>query len=90
MEKPTRKQIEEFIENEINPSLAMHGGFLELTDYDKETDIVHVKMGGGCHGCSSSRITLRNGVEQYLRDEFPNLGEIEDVTDHSLGENPYY
>jgi hypothetical protein len=30
------------------------------------------------------------GVERHFREIFPDIGEIEDVTNHSLGENPYY
>jgi len=47
-------------------------------------------MGGGCHGCASSKITMMNGVERHLREIFPDIGKIEDVTDHLTGENPYY
>ncbi len=90
MEKPTRNQIEEFIENEINPSLAVHGGFLELTDYDEEADIVHVKMGGGCHGCAASALTLKSMITFALEDRFPNIKEVKDDTDHSEGSNPFY
>ena len=90
MEKPTRKQIEEFIENEINPSLAVHGGFLELIDYDEETDIVHVKMGGGCHGCAASALTLKSMITFALEDRFPSIKEVKDDTDHAEGSNPFY
>ena len=90
MEKPTRKQIEEFIENEINPSLAVHGGFLELIDYDEEADIVHVKMGGGCHGCAASALTLKSMITFALEDRFPSIKEVKDDTDHSEGSNPFY
>ena len=90
MEKPTRNQIEEFIENEINPGLAVHGGFLELTDYDEEADIVHVKMGGGCHGCAASALTLKSMITFALEDRFPSIKEVKDDTDHAEGSNPFY
>ena len=51
---------------------------------------LYVKMGGGCHGCASASITLKLQVERFLMEEFPELKEIEDVTDHSVGDNPYY
>ena len=47
-------------------------------------------MGGGCHGCASSKISMVLAVERHLREVFPKIGEIEDVTDHLTGENPYY
>ena len=90
MEKPTRNRIEEFIENEINSSLAVHGGFLELTDYDEEADIVHVKMGGGCHGCAASALTLKSMITFALEDRFPSIKEVKDDTDHAEGSNPFY
>ena len=90
MEKPTIKQIEEFIEHEINPSLAVHGGFLELIDYDEDADIVHVRMGGGCHGCAASALTLKSMITFALEDKFPSIREVKDVTDHARGSNPFY
>jgi len=47
-------------------------------------------MGGGCHGCASSKITMMLGVERHFREVFPDICEITDVTDHLAGENPYY
>ena len=90
MEKPTRNHVKEFIENEINPSLAVHGGFLELIDYDEDADIVHVRMGGGCHGCAASSLTLKSMITFALEDKFPSIREVKDVTDHAQGSNPFY
>ena len=47
-------------------------------------------MGGGCQGCASARITLKLQIEGFLKEEFPDLTQIEDVTDHASGANPYY
>jgi Fe/S biogenesis protein NfuA len=47
-------------------------------------------MGGGCQGCASARVTLKIQIEGFLKEEFPDLTEIEDVTDHVAGTNPYY
>ena len=47
-------------------------------------------MAGGCQGCASSIMTLKLHIESFLREEFPDLKEIEDMTDHESGENPYY
>ena len=86
----TESDIKDFIDEEINPALQDHGGFIEIYSFDEETKDLKIQMGGGCQGCASSRVTLRNGVENYLRERFPSLGEIEDTTDHLAGENPYY
>jgi Fe/S biogenesis protein NfuA len=48
-------------------------------------------MSGGCQGCAASTATLKQGIEQILRENFGNdIDEIIDVTDHSQGDNPYY
>jgi Fe/S biogenesis protein NfuA len=35
-------------------------------------------------------MTLQNGIEVSLRESLPELTEIVDVTDHAVGENPFY
>jgi len=86
----TRSDIQKLIDEEINSALSMHGGHVSIHEFDEESKSLKLKMGGGCHGCSSSRMTMKVGVENLLREVFPDIGEIEDVTDHSTGENPYY
>ncbi|MBI4412199.1 MAG: NifU family protein [Deltaproteobacteria bacterium] len=81
-------KVVEVIQNQINPAIASHGGYIELLEV-KNNDI-YVKMGGGCHGCAMSSATLKQGVEQTLRKEIPEIGAIYDTTDHASGANPYY
>ena len=81
----TRDEIQKFVDEDINPALESHGGFLLIHDFDEEKKLLKVQMGGGCQGCASARITLKLQIE-----EFPKLLEIEDVTDHLAGTNPYY
>jgi len=85
-----KDKIQKFIEEDINPALEGHGGSLFLQEFDEITKSIKVQMGGGCQGCASARVTLRLQIENLLREEFPNLGEIEDVTDHEAGTNPYH
>ena len=86
----TKNDIQKFIENDINPALESHGGYLLIRDFNEEKKVLKVEMGGGCQGCASARITLKIQIENFLREEFPDLVEIEDVTDHYAGTNPYY
>jgi len=86
----TRDDIQKIIDEDINPGLAMHGGFISIHDFDEGCKSLKLTMGGGCHGCASSRISMVFSVERHLREVFPEIGEIEDVTDHRLGESPYY
>jgi len=86
----TQEDVQKYIDDTINPGLAMHGGYLKISEFNSETKSLKVEMGGGCHGCASSTVTLKLMIDNALRDEFPDLTEIEDVTDHSMGANPYY
>jgi len=85
-----RSDIQKIIDEDINPGLAMHGGYISIHDFDEEYKSLKLHMGGGCHGCASSKLTMMLGVERHFREVLPDIGEIEDVTDHLTGENPYY
>lgn len=87
-ESTIRNRVQKILEDEINPSVAAHGGYIELLDV-KMNDIF-IKMGGGCQGCAASTATLKQGVEKALREAVPGLGAIYDTTDHAAGLNPYY
>jgi Fe/S biogenesis protein NfuA len=81
--------VDAVIETEVNPALAAHGGFVTLLGRDDE-NVVYLTMGGGCHGCSMSRMTMLNGVQQMIQGEVPEVTRVVDATDHTSGENPYY
>jgi len=83
-----RQKVQKVLEEQINPAIASHGGTISLLDVQGNT--VFIKMGGGCQGCSSASATLRGGVEQALREQIPEIGQILDTTDHAAGTNPYY
>lgn len=85
-----KDKIQEFIDNDINPALEAHGGFIEIVEFDSETNDIYVKMGGGCQGCAVAAKTLYGQVEAFMREEFPELGEIHDTTNHEAGETPYF
>ena len=80
--------VAELFEEQINPALASHGGFVRLVKVEGRD--VHVEMGGGCQGCASSKATLRYGVESAIRRVAPQVRNIVDVTDHAAGVNPYF
>ena len=82
--------IQKIINEDINPGLSMHGGFISIHEFNEDNNSLKITMGGGCHGCPSSKITMMMGVERHFREVLPDIGEIEDVTDHLTGENPYY
>ena len=83
-----KDKVEEILDNQINPSIAAHGGVCNLVGV-KENN-VYLRFGGGCQGCGAVTATLKGGVEQMLRSEIPDIQEIIDVTEHDKGENPYF
>ena len=88
--KPLEERIQKFIEEDINPGLASHGGFINVKEFNAEDGILYIVMGGGCQGCAGAKQTMMYAVDQMLKEEFPEIKEIYDVTDHAEGDNPYY
>ncbi len=85
---PVAEQIQRLIDTELNPAVAAHGGkiqFLGVRD-----NKAYLTFGGGCHGCGMVDVTLKQGVEQRIRELIPEIEEVIDSTDHSTGENPFY
>jgi Fe/S biogenesis protein NfuA len=82
-------EIEAMVAADVNPALAAHGGFVTFMGHDGE-GTVYMTMGGGCHGCSMSKMTMLDGVQTMLSEAIPAVERVRDLTDHSTGENPYY
>lgn len=85
---PLEEKIQYTIVAQVNPQLASHGGFVELVEITKDKDVV-LNFGGGCQGCSSVKLTLKNGVEEQLKSIYPEINNVLDATDHSQTENAY-
>jgi Fe/S biogenesis protein NfuA len=81
--------VEAVIATDVNPSLAAHGGFVTFVGHDGE-GIAYLTMGGGCHGCSMSKMTMLDGVQTTLVEQVPAIAKVRDITDHATGANPYY
>lgn len=82
-------QVETLVSTEVNPALAAHGGFVTYVGHDNE-GTAYLTMGGGCHGCSMSRMTMLDGVQTMIVEQIPAIERVRDLTDHSSGENPFY
>ena len=67
--------------NDVNPGLASHGGNISLEEV--VDDIAILKFGGGCQGCGSADVTLKEGVEKTMMEKIPELKGIKDITDHT-------
>jgi NFU1 iron-sulfur cluster scaffold homolog, mitochondrial len=83
-----KQKVQEVLDRQINPSVASHGGFVDLINI--ENNNVYIRMGGGCQGCGAADMTLKMGIERMIREAIPSIGAVLDVTDHAGGSNPYY
>jgi len=64
--------------NKIRPFLAADGGNVELVDVTEDGK-VSVRLTGACGGCPMSTYTLKMGIEQKLKEEIPEVKEVEAV-----------
>ena len=85
---PTALAVQEVLDNQINPNVAMHGGHVALLDVRDDT--AYIALGGGCQGCGMADVTLKQGIEVAIKDAVPQIKAVVDSTDHAGGTNPYY
>lgn len=71
------QQIISILDEYIKPAVAADGGNILFNSYNVETKIVNVVLQGACSGCPSSTVTLKNGIENMLKQLIP--GKIEGV-----------
>ncbi len=64
----TSKEIINILEEYIKPAVASDGGNIEFQSYDENTKTVKVLLQGACSGCPSSTFTLKNGIENMLKE----------------------
>ncbi len=88
VEGPLAEKLQQIINEQINPALALHGGFISLIDVKDST--AFIELGGGCKGCGMVDVTLKQGIEVMIKQNLPEITEILDTTDHASGRNPYY
>lgn len=84
----TAEKVTQVLEQQINPSIAGHGGRADLVAV--EDDVAYLRLSGGCQGCGMASVTLRQGIEVAILDAVPEVARVVDVTDHASGTNPYY
>jgi Fe-S cluster biogenesis protein NfuA len=71
-----KDQVQEVL-NVIRPSLQADGGDVELVDV--KDGIVSVRLKGACAGCPMSTMTLKNGIERFLKEKLPAVKEVKSV-----------
>ncbi len=87
---PLAERVSYMIEAEINPQLASHGGKVTLVEITQEKEAI-LEFGGGCNGCAQVDVTLKDGIEKQMLEQFSGeLTAIKDATEHQAGEHSYY
>ena len=71
-----REEVEKVLE-EVRPYLLAEGGDIELVDV--VDGVVRVRLKGACAGCPMSQMTLKWGVEQYLKKKIPSIVRVEAI-----------
>ena len=64
----TSKKIISILDEYIKPAVSSDGGNILFDSYDKDKKIVKVILQGACSGCPSSTVTLKNGIENMLKE----------------------
>ena len=76
MNEIVEKKVKEALD-EIRPNLQADGGDVEFVGLESGT--VKVRLQGHCSGCPMSMITLKQGIENYLRKKVPEITKVENV-----------
>ena len=71
------KQIISILDEYIKPAVAADGGNIAFQSYEITTQTVNVILQGACSGCPSSTVTLKNGIENMLKQLIPGkIGQV--------------
>lgn len=73
MEEQVKKAIQD-----VRPSLQADGGDIEFLSL-AEDGVVKVQLTGACNGCPMAQLTLKQGVERYLKETVPGVTSVESV-----------
>lgn len=69
-----RDDVQKVID-QLRPVLQADGGDIELVGVS-EDGVVTLKLQGSCSGCGSAVVTLRNGIDRWIRNKVPGVREI--------------
>jgi len=72
LEEQVKKAIDE-----IRPQIQAHGGDVEFVDIQE--GIIKVNLKGACAGCPMSQMTVKEGIQSYLKDKIPEVKSVEAV-----------
>ena len=72
----TEQEVKDVLE-EIRPKLQADGGDVEFAELDG--NVVKVRLTGSCKGCPMAQMTLKRGIESYLKEKLPEVEAVEGV-----------
>ena len=72
------ERIEQTLDT-LRPYIASHRGQVEVVDFDDADGTLLLRLGGSCHGCSASSVTLKQGIEVRLKQAVPEVRSVESV-----------
>jgi Fe-S cluster biogenesis protein NfuA len=72
------ERIEQTLDT-LRPYIASHRGQVEVVDFDDADGTLLLRLGGTCHGCSASSVTLKQGIEVRLKQAVPEVRSVESV-----------
>ncbi len=76
MAESIKKRVQEALD-QIRPQIQGDGGDVELVAV--EGNIVKVRLVGHCVGCPMAQLTLKNGIEAYVKERVPEIEAVESV-----------
>ena len=71
-----KEKIQRLIDT-IRPLLQQDGGDVEFVDF--VDGVVKVRLTGACSGCPMSQVTLKEGIEKFLKKKIPELKSVENI-----------
>ena len=71
-------QINSILISKVKPAVMQDGGDIKFIEYNN--GIVYLALQGSCAGCPSATLTLKNGVENLLKHNIPEIKKVEEVT----------
>ena len=72
-----KEKVESVLEK-VRPLLQRDGGDVELVDV-QDDGVVKVKLTGACSGCPMSTMTLKNAIEETIKNEIPEIKSVEQI-----------
>jgi len=82
-----RENVDKVLD-EVRPYLISDGGNVSVHSIDEKTKNVYLVLEGACGSCPSSTVTMQMGIERVLKENFMDLGSVEQITPEESEDAP--